>query len=64
MNRIEKPLTKYFEEVYREEFSGFIKDNIPQTDDMTKDTIMVLIARAYREGFSDGAGLGLWAKEC
>lgn len=63
MNRIEKPLTQYFNEFYKEEFSGIICDNIPKGDEMLKDTIMVLIQQAYKEGFSDGASLALWSKD-
>ena len=63
MNRIEKPLTQYFNECYKEEFSGIISDNIPQEDKMLKDTVMTLVQQAYKEGFSDGASIALWSKD-
>lgn len=63
MNKVEKPLTKYFNEYYKEEFSDIICDNIPKDDEMLKDIVMTLIRQAYKEGFSDGAGLALWSKD-
>lgn len=54
-----KPLTEYFEERYKEEFSELIESNLPEES----ESIMPLIYQAYKEGFSDGASLGLWSKE-
>ena len=63
MNRIEKPLTQYFNEHYREEFRSIVSDNIPQDDMPLKETVMMLIEKSYNEGFCDGAGLILWSKD-
>ena len=62
MGNVVKPLTKYFEEHYKEEFDQLIQDNIPE-DVNLRETVVYLVDKAYKEGFSDGASLGLWAKD-
>lgn len=61
MNNAERPLAQYFEKTYKEEYTEIVQSNIP--DDISlEQTIMLMLSRAYMQGFSDGAGQMLMSK--